>query len=497
MDFPRIPFPEGRHYAVTWGIPDNYGGMTNALLHRSRAFVRLGGITVDILTVDARPDYPELSERMLDNGELVPGMRIVNVWDWLREYHLPARAPGRYSPGRHVFTPLRFDRALHSRFRGEIELSRTRYSDDGTTALQTDHYRLDGSLMLSDRRDCRTRGVPGGVSVVLCDEHGQPLRSWGGTWAFYRYWLDRMRGGVRSYLIVDSKVSARLMRSYRRKQAVVVHMVHGSHLAGSGDALRESRREVFENLNDFDSIVFLTSAQRNDALERFGRHPHFAVIPNSRDIAPPAPVERPRGRGVVLAALTTIKRVDHAVLAAIEANRHVHTVSLDVYGEGDQRPKIEQILRGSDNPGAVRLQGYRADAREQLGEASFLLLTSRSEGFPLVILESMAAGCIPIVYDIPFGPGEAIEHGVNGYLIEAGDHAGVARAILELQSMPADQLAAMRLSARHTAERFSDERVTSLWAQELAKAARRRAQRPRFAESARAVLGAGKRMISV
>ena len=48
--------PDGRQLAVTWGIPDRYGGMTSALLHRSRAFVRLAGREVDIVTFDAMPD---------------------------------------------------------------------------------------------------------------------------------------------------------------------------------------------------------------------------------------------------------------------------------------------------------------------------------------------------------------------------------------------------------------------------------------------------------
>ena len=55
--------------------------MTSALLHRSRAFRRLGGVDVGILTLDDRPDYPELEQRLLCAGELVAGVRIRNLWD--------------------------------------------------------------------------------------------------------------------------------------------------------------------------------------------------------------------------------------------------------------------------------------------------------------------------------------------------------------------------------------------------------------------------------
>ena len=56
--------PQGRHFAVTWSIPDDYGGMTAAMLARSSAFSRLGGTPVDVLTFDARPDTADLEGRL-------------------------------------------------------------------------------------------------------------------------------------------------------------------------------------------------------------------------------------------------------------------------------------------------------------------------------------------------------------------------------------------------------------------------------------------------
>ena len=53
-----------------------------------------------------------------------------------------------------------------------------------------------------------------------------------------------------------------------------------------------------------------------------------------------------------------------------------------------------------------------------------MLLTSRMEGLPLVLLEAMSVGCIPIAYDMPYGPADIIVDGVNGYLVEAGDIEG-------------------------------------------------------------------------
>ena len=100
---------------MTWGIPDSYGGMTTALLQRSRAFVRLGGVPVDVLTFDARPDYDDVRARLRERGELIDGVRLLNLYEWLREHPLPG---GSLRLDRDVFTPLAGERAgLDTRLR--------------------------------------------------------------------------------------------------------------------------------------------------------------------------------------------------------------------------------------------------------------------------------------------------------------------------------------------------------------------------------------------
>ena len=162
--------PQGRHFAVTWSIPDDYGGMTAAMLQRSSAFSRLGGTPVDVLTFDARPDTADLELRLRERGVVDHGVRLVNLYDWLRGHPLPG---GSLRPERDVFTPLGDADATVARRRGDTVMSRTRSDEQGRT-LQVDHYRDDGTLVLSDRRDTRRRGVVGGRSVVLCDDDRSP-----------------------------------------------------------------------------------------------------------------------------------------------------------------------------------------------------------------------------------------------------------------------------------------------------------------------------------
>ena len=454
--------PKGRQFALTWSIPDDFGGMTSALLHRSRAFVRLGGVTVDVLTFDARPDYAGVEARLREGGELIEGMRLLNLWDWLRAHEFDPDAAAHPNLGDPHFTALPLVHAS-----GPTAM---RLAPDGVTVLQVDYYRADGTLLASDRRDVHALGTPGGRLVVLCDSAGQPVRSWGSIWGLYRFWLDLLRNREPSFLIVDSKTVANFAMTYRRKRAVVVHVVHNSHMVGDEPVgeLRASRRAVFENLGEFDAVVVLTQRQRRDVERLLGAAPNLRVIPNSRQLPARRLFDkRDPGRGITIASLTRRKQVDHAVRAIAAAADEV-PVCLDIFGEGPEHESIARLAAASP---AVRIRGYHPRARQQLETASFILLTGRSEGFPLVLVEAMAAGCIPIAYDVRYGPADLIESGRNGFLVAPGDEKALADAIIALQRMPWHRVSRLRRNARRSAARFSDLAVTRLWAGELMDAA--------------------------
>jgi poly(glycerol-phosphate) alpha-glucosyltransferase len=199
-----------------------------------------------------------------------------------------------------------------------------------------------------------------------------------------------------------------------------------------------------------------------------------------------APIERvdqsrdPR-RGVVLASFTRRKRVGHAIRAVIAASADTD-VRLDVYGDGELREPLERLAAAK--PDVVRLLGHRADARSELARASFLLATGSSEGLPLVIVEAMAAGCIPIAYDVPYGPSDMID-GTNGILVPPGDVDALEAAIRGLLAESPAEIARRRRHAIQTAEQFTDEAITARWVREL-RAATRRHERGAVARFARA-----------
>lgn len=450
-----VPLPAGRHFAVTWSIPDDFGGMTEAIFRRSRAFHDLGGQRVDLLTFDRRTDYPIVERQLRERGVVTDGIRVINLYDWLRTHALPAPASSMEGA---LIAPIQPDEDHETRTRDRLVVARVRRDASGRIR-QVDHLREDGTRVLSDRLD----DGPARRLLVLYDEHGKPTRSWDRVWDLYADWLDALTAGQRSFMIVDSKTIARFMSTYRRPHVVKAHVVHASHRDATG-ALRATRRVALTRPRGFDVIVVLTASQARDLVHDVTPPPQVAVIPNGRG-------QRPRirrggtrmpTRGVVVASLTRRKRVSHAITAVQDANERADLgVTLDIYGDGDSRPSLQKSIAGDPR---IRLRGHVPDVRDSLRAASFALFTAHSEGFPLALVEAMDAGCIPIAYDIDYGPAEIIRDGRNGYLLPAGDIEAMSAAIQTVASMPERRRRRMRSSAVRAVRPFTDRRICARWA---------------------------------
>ncbi len=468
MGTTAVNFPKGKYYALTWSIPDSYGGMTSAMLHRSRAFHRLGGVNVEVLTLDDRPDYAELSAKLLASGELTEGVSIRNLWDDLRWRDLkPSTKQKSPLKSAELLEPAAGDHVVEH---DGVLLVRERRDEHGAV-VSVDRFRRDGSLLATDRIDAN------GHTVMLYDAEGQPVRRWGSRWKLYRWWLDRVFKKRLSFLIIDSKTAARFVSGYRRENVVTLHLVHASHRdpESAEPKLRASREAVLKRSNDFDSIIVLTERQREELLRDLGElgvdaNNVVRVIPNGINLPPVEATEHARGNGIIVASLDERKRVELAIDSVVEAHRTDPGVKLDVYGGGERADAIRAQVESQGAAGFVTMHGYHPDARSGFKRADFSLLTSSSEGLPLVLVESMAVGCIPMAYDIRYGPTDMISDGVNGFVVPDGDNALLAQRIVELQRMPESQIQAMRSKAIARAQEFSDEAIAKRWVREFERA---------------------------
>jgi glycosyltransferase involved in cell wall biosynthesis len=106
-----------------------------------------------------------------------------------------------------------------------------------------------------------------------------------------------------------------------------------------------------------------------------------------------------------------------------------------IVGDGPDRPAVEAELRRLDLTGAVDLAGEREDVAEILAASAVFVLSSRSEAFPMSVLEAMAAG-LPVVAPRIGGLPELVVEGETGLLVRPGDPEELAAAISRLLDDP-------------------------------------------------------------
>lgn len=137
-------------------------------------------------------------------------------------------------------------------------------------------------------------------------------------------------------------------------------------------------------------------------------------------------------RIISVGRLTYQKNFQEAVRIA-EKVLHLNTDwHWDIYGKGDEFEELESMIKTVGLNSQMHLCGQVDDLYNRYKEYSFMVMTSRYEGFPMTLLEGIGNGLPLVSYDIPTGPNEIIENNVNGYLINNHDRDGMINAILNL-----------------------------------------------------------------
>ena len=99
----------------------------------------------------------------------------------------------------------------------------------------------------------------------------------------------------------------------------------------------------------------------------------------------------------------------------------------------------------------VSLPGWAENPFAYMARAALFVLSSRYEGFGIVLVEAMACGCPAVSTDCPAGPAEILED--PGLLAPVGDPESLARTMLRQLSKPADKAALRARAARFSLER--------------------------------------------
>lgn len=156
------------------------------------------------------------------------------------------------------------------------------------------------------------------------------------------------------------------------------------------------------------------------------------------------------------------KGFDHLIEAY--SNLDLADVDLLISGEGPERASLERQIADLNLKDKVKLIGFKSNLQDYYTQAEVFVLSSRSEGYPNVLVEAMGMGCACVAMDCEFGPSEIIEHGVNGLLVTKGD---IVELSLSIGKMLNNKYLRRKFSekAKSINETNSIERISANWEQ--------------------------------
>ncbi len=504
--------PDAAYVFLVDVLPRNHAGRSGSILTKTRLLWELAGQRSTIVTAYDSSQLDDISHSLRERGLLADGVTAASLHDYFPDsttladgdFSRPFEEPGMTwieadEAGQFLF----FEHGRHRLSKRVDYAGRTivlDWFDGARNRTRSDEYWPNGVQRrtvffdlfhqvarqeLLHRRDGTVRlGIWWAVDpvtkvrtpqrVTAFDSQGRPERVLDSYYDVIHASLDGLIGDRPAFLTCEARRIDEWVLGYTRPNVRQIHVVHNTHLRPPYDDVHRIRPIYTPMLTSpaVDATVFLTHRQKEEVEAHFGPSPRNVVIPHSVPAAVPGPpVVRDPHLVVMMARLDQQKQLDHAIAAFAQVVAAVPDARLEIYGRGVLAKALQQQIVRSGLTRSVRLAGFTDSPATVYRSAGLSLLTSKYEGFGLVLVESLQYGCPVVSYDLSYGPADIVTEGVNGYLVPPGNKRELARVIIRALSDPA-RLETLSRAAEQSAARFSEAAFVARWAELFTSLAR-------------------------
>ncbi len=212
-----------------------------------------------------------------------------------------------------------------------------------------------------------------------------------------------------------------------------------------------------------DAVVSLTDADLAEyAALLDGARTRLVTIPNGLTPAdrPPAALD---GRIIVAAGrLTRQKGFDLLIKAFAEVVAEHPDWQLRIHGDGREHGSLRRLIHRLHLYNHAFLMGGTTTLEQELAKGAMFVLSSRYEGFGMVLIEAMAHGLPVVSFDCSHGPSDIVTHGRDGLLVPPEDAVALAAAMKALIGDPSLRQA-LGDAARTSVVRYDMDGIRLAW----------------------------------
>ena len=243
--------------------------------------------------------------------------------------------------------------------------------------------------------------------------------------------VRRLRG--RRGVVIASRPGLNMLVADLAVPGLVTVGVEQMNLASHAKRLRQAMLPRYRRL---DALAVLTEEDRQNYLESLdGSAPPMWRIPNTVHAIEPPQADLSAKRIFAAGRLTAQKGYDMLVQAYAPVAEAHPDWDLRICGGGvgnEHERKLRKLIADLGLEDRVTLAGPTDDVPGEMAQASVYALSSRFEGFPLVLLEAMSKGMAVVAFDCPTGPADIVKDHENGILVPRRDVAAFSAGLFEM-----------------------------------------------------------------
>ncbi len=280
----------------------------------------------------------------------------------------------------------------------------------------------------------------------------------------YRKLLKKNSSAIDPDVIImcDNGLKSFLLPFIVSKKYRLVYEMHGSKFIWDTTVKLPFVRKLLYSFMDyaaakFDSFVVLTESAKKQWQQK-----NAIIIPNylwfeqDRQSSLSAKVAITVGRHV------PEKGYDRLLAAWKIISAQYPDWQLHIYGDDNPDCNVKQMAAEMNLNESVKFFSPVKNIQEAYKSSSVCLMSSRSEGFGMALLEAMACGVPCVAFDCPVGPRDIIQDGQNGFLIADADIPAFAEAVLKV--MEDDSLRTqLGQNAIATSKDYDKEMIIAQW----------------------------------
>lgn len=217
-------------------------------------------------------------------------------------------------------------------------------------------------------------------------------------------------------------------------------------------------RQDEKTVRRFDRFVVLTDEDKG----YWGDLDNILVIPNANTFVPERRATLEAHRVIAVGRYTYQKGFERLIEAWKLLAPSFPDWKLDIVGDGEDREKLARLITTYHLERQVALKHPTTDMEGVYLHASLLVLSSRYEGLPMVLLEAQSFGLPIVAFECQCGPKDIVTEGQNGFLVPEGDVDGLAR---QMGVLMADEALRKEMGqkAREASKRYEEEVIMKQW----------------------------------